>query len=113
MARLIGKKALHSVVSHIEGVRSAVHDEAKDVGRKADANLAHARSSTHWHKIHGPSHLTQVTVSQGEVDSFANLEAPNAMAIEFGHEPSGYFAGTDTKAPEGLYILSHAAGLTH
>jgi len=110
MVRLIGKKAMHIVVSHIDGVKSAVHDEAKTVGRRAEANLTEARSSTHWRKIHGPSHLTRVTVTQGDVDSFANLEAPNAMAIEFGHEPSGYFAGTNTRPPHGLYILTRAAG---
>lgn len=118
MVRLIGQKAMNHVVSHLGEVKSAVSDEADEVGDKAKARLAQARASTHWHKIHGPDHLTRVTVSHGDVDSFANLEAPNAMAIEFGHQPSGVFGPggalghIDTKAPEGLYILSGAAGLT-
>jgi hypothetical protein len=39
------------------------------------------------------------------------LEAPNAMAIEFGHAPSGVFAGTATRPPRGLYILGKSSGL--
>jgi hypothetical protein len=118
MARLIGPKAMNLVVSHLPEVKDAVSDKAKEVGRRAQANLAEARSSTRWHKIYGPDHLTHVSVTHGEVDSFANLDAPNAMAIEFGHQPSGVFGPggslghLDTKAPDGLYILSRAAGLT-
>lgn len=112
MAKLIGKKALHLVVSHQEGVRKAVHDEAKTVAHRAEALLEKARDTTHWHKLSGPSHLTKIKVEQGEVDSLVILEAPNAMAVEFGHEPSGYFAGTHTRAPHGLYILTHATGFT-
>lgn len=117
MVKLIGQKAMNTVISHLEGVRSAVHDEAKAGGRRAEANLAAARASTHWHKIQGPDHLTRVTVDQGEVDSFFSLEAPNPEAIEFGHAPSGVFGpGGEfghlvTKAPHGLYILTHAAML--
>ncbi|AXH50391.1 hypothetical protein SEA_OLLIE_22 [Mycobacterium phage Ollie] len=117
MARLIGQKAMNHVISHLDGVRDAVYAEAKERGRKAEANLAQARASTRWHKIFGPDHLTRVTVTRGDVDSFINLEAPNAMAIEFGHQPSGVFGPggmfghLDTKAPEGLYIITSAAGL--
>jgi hypothetical protein len=108
---------MNQVVSHLGEVKSAVSNEAEKVGNKAEANLSTARASTHWHKILGPEHLTRTSVSHGDVDSFANLEAPNAMAIEFGHAPSGVFgpggryAHIKTKAPEGLYILSRAAGL--
>lgn len=112
MARLISKSALHFVVAHIDGVKHEVHDTAKKVTEKAEARLGEARSSTEWHKIHGPDHLTKVETTQGAVDSFTVLEAPNAMAIEFGHEPSGVFAGTKTRPPRGLYIISGAAGLT-
>lgn len=111
MARLIGLEAMNRVVSHLDEVKDEVHKHAKEVGEKAAANLEAARGSTHWHKIHGPDGLTKTSVTKGEVDSFVNLEAPNAMAIEFGHHPSGVFAGTDTKSPEGLYILGKASGL--
>lgn len=111
------RKGLNQLISHMEGVRDAVHDKAKDGGDRAKANLGEARASTHWHKILGPDHLTKVDVSQGDVDSFFSLEAPNAMAIEFGHQPSGVFGPDgryghiDTKAPDGLYILTRASGI--
>lgn len=115
MVRLIGQKAMNFVVSHDSETNHAVQAQAKKTEGLARANLAEARGSTHWHKIHGPDHLTQVTLSHGDVDSFVNLEAPNPMAIEFGHEPSGVFGEggslghLETKAPEGLYILTRAA----
>jgi hypothetical protein len=112
--QLIGETAMHQVISHLEGVKHAVHDEAKTLSRKAEANLREARSSTRWYKILGPGHLTSISVSQGDVDSFVNLNAPNPLAIEFGHAPSGVFGPggryghIKTKAPEGLYILTRA-----
>ena len=116
MVELISQKAMNTVISHLPGVRDAVHDEAKGVADAAKANLAEVRGTTRWHKIYGPAHLTFVDSSQGEVDAYANLHAPNPMAIEFGHAPSGVFGPggkyghTKTKAPEGLYILHKAAG---
>lgn len=116
MVQLISAKAMNIVVSHQEGVRAAVKNEADSVAQAAKAELAHVRGSTRWHKIFGPSHLTSVSSSQGEVDAFANLHAPNPMAIEFGHSPSGVFGPGGrygyirTKAPDGLYILHKAAG---
>lgn len=112
MARLYySRKGLNTVIAHMDGVRDAVHDEAKERGRKTKARLAEARASTRWHKIYGPDHLTDVSVTRGAVDSFVNLDAPNPMAIEYGHAPSGVFEGTDTKSPEGLYILTRGVGL--
>lgn len=116
MARLISNKAMNLVVSHLSEVKHAVRNEADSVADAARANLAEVRGTTRWYKIYGPDHLTTVDSSHGEVDAFANLNAPNPMAIEFGHQPSGVF-GPDgqyghikTKAPEGLYILHKAAG---
>jgi hypothetical protein len=34
------------------------------------------------------------------------MTAENAMAIEYGHAPSGKLEGTRTKAPFGLYIMT-------
>lgn len=115
--RLIGNKAMNHVISHLPGVVQAVRDENDEIYDRARANLAAARASTQWSKIVGPDHLTRVTKSHGDVDAFTNLEAPNAMAIEFGHQPSGVFGPggryghLDTKAPEGLYIITKAARL--
>lgn len=116
MVELISEKAMNTVVSHLGEVKGKVHDEARGIAEAAKAILEEARASTRWHKIIGPSHLTNVDSSQGEVDAFANLNAPNPMAIEFGHDPSGVFGpggrygDTKTKAPEGLYILHKASG---
>lgn len=114
---LYGETAINHIVSHLGETKRAVDRQAVETGKKAEAALAGARASTRWHKIHGPGHLTQVTTSHGDVDAFVNLEAPNAMAIEFGHAPSGVFGPEGalghlkTKAPRGLYILHKAAGL--
>jgi hypothetical protein len=114
MAQLWSQKALDTHVSHLEGVRHAVHDEAKKIHEKAEGNLEGARASTTHTKIKGPTGTTQVTLTQGETDSFVNLEGDDPMAIEFGHAPSGVFDpltyGKVTKAPHGLYILTRAAG---
>jgi hypothetical protein len=116
MVQLIGRKALNRIVAHLPECKDGVHKEAKQIGRRAEANLAAARGSTHWHKIHGPSHTTRISVSQGEVDSFVNMDGEDPMAIEFGHAPSGVFGKggefghLETKAPHGLYILTSAAG---
>lgn len=40
----------------------------------------------------------------------AGAASVNALAVEYGHAPSGYFAGTATRAPAGLYILTRAKG---
>ena len=117
MVYLIGNRAMNHVVSHLPEVVQAVSDENDKVYDRAKANLAAARASTQWHKIYGPDHLTRVTKSHGDIDSFTNLEAPNPMAIEFGHQPSGVFGPggkyghIQTKAPEGLYIITKAARL--
>lgn len=109
--RLIGQKAMNTVISHLDEVRDEVKSEGRKIERKAEMNLQRARASTRWTKILGPSTLTTVTGEMQATDYLVHLNAPNAMAIEFGHQPSGLFAGTDTKAPAGLYIIVRAAGL--
>lgn len=117
MVQLVGQKVMNQIVSHLDEVRDAVHDQAKKTGKVAEANLREARSSTRWTKIAGPSHQTKVTVTKGDVDSFVNLEGPSPESIEYGHSPSGAFGPggryghLKTKSPDGLYILSRAAGL--
>ena len=116
MPKLISNKAMNTVVSHLDKVTRRVREEAKGVEEAAKAGLEEVRGTTKWHKIYGPAHLTSVSSSHGDVDAFANLHAPNPMAIEFGHQPSGVFGPggqyghLETKAPEGLYILHKASG---
>jgi hypothetical protein len=118
----------NDTVLHLPGVTRSVKEEAQDVGQKAEVLLDVARAMTPHEKLGAdrvtnpqPSHLTDIEVEPAPdqfTDWFVSLVAPapsNPLAIEFGHDPSGYFAperyGRLTKAPEGLYILHRAAGL--
>ncbi|MGW6624205.1 DUF5403 family protein [Nocardia sp. NPDC055002] len=104
MARLIGDKAMNQVVSHLEGVKGSVAEKALAVGEIAEANLLQHRKVTNR-----TNH--EIDVSQGDVDSFVSLEGPAPLSVEFGHQPSGAFEGSDTRPPAGLYIITGAAGL--
>lgn len=121
MAKLIGKSALNGIVAHQEDVQDKLEDKAKRGEDLAERNLSVARSTTQWHKIIGPSHLTHIEVGRDKKytsDWLVTLVAVNtgkgggggnvAMSLEFGHDPSGIFEGTDTHAPDGLYILTQA-----
>lgn len=110
MVKLIGQTALDTVVAHQPGVYRHIETEAKKVEEKAKILLESARATTHWHKMLGPGHLTSISMEHHEVDAYINLNAPNPMGIEYGHFPSGYYEGTNTKSPHGLYILNGAAG---
>jgi hypothetical protein len=105
--------ANRAAAHHVDTI-AAVRREAKEGGRRSQARLDAARAASDHEKIFGPSHLTKVTVTHGDIDSYINLEGTDPMAIEFGHFPSGYFAperyGRITKAPSGLYIITIGSG---
>jgi hypothetical protein len=101
MARLISQKAMNRVVSHLDEVKSEVAEKALEVGLRAEARLAgHRRTGR-----------AQVTVTQGDVDAFVNLEDPAVLSIEFGHMVKGKFETDVPKYVPGLYIITGAAGL--
>jgi hypothetical protein len=112
---------LNNIMPGHADVKRAIREETTKVYARAQANLEEARGSTRWHKIVGPGGLTEVMKDSEQVkastDGLVILQAPNAMAIEYGHEPSGVFGpggryeDVESKAPEGLYILNRAAGL--
>jgi hypothetical protein len=112
---------LNSIMPGHAEVKRAIREETEKVFAKAQANLEQERATTKWHKILGPGGLTEVLKESEQVkastDGLVILQAPNAMAIEYGHAPSGVFgpggryADVETKAPEGTYILNRAAGL--
>jgi hypothetical protein len=102
-----------------------LREEAVDIYHRAERNLAVARATTQWEKLPYPvvknpqaSMLTDVGVQKERVkfgnDYLVILEGGEdnqaALAIEMGHAPSGYFKGSATKSPRGLYILMRAAG---
>lgn len=117
MATVYGQKLITSAVTRHREVRGEIRRVTNRVDHRASRNLAKARGSTRWYKIHGPAHLTQVGSFIDGSDGVIYLQAPNAMAIEFGHGPSGVFGPggeyghLETKAPHGLYILTRAASL--
>lgn len=91
---------------HVE-TRRAVKKERDGVTRRAIRNL---EATDHTPRIteegYFPAHITE---QDGSTDFHTILNAPNAFALEFGHAPSGWFAGTDTKPPAAEYILTKAA----
>lgn len=115
MAKLIPRRRLNHIVAHLAEMKAAIRREAREVEGRARRNLAEARASTTHSKIVGPGHLTKIGSAADDPDVLVYMDAPNPMAIEYGHGPSGYFDpdkyGKVTKAPAGLYILNRAAGI--
>lgn len=99
MARLIGEKAMNRVVSHLDGVHNEVGDTAKRVQHSAARRLS----------SHRETGKAEVTLTEGDVDWFVNLDDKAAMSIEFGHWTEE--GGDSHRFVQGLYILSTAAGL--
>lgn len=114
-----------------EGV---MRNTARDIERAAKSNLAQVRATTEHTKLPEPmvkrqqaSGLTDIGIDIIPQGSGKNKYGNDyivwmtggednlaAMAIEMGHNPSGYFAGKITKPPRqrGQHILTRAAGLT-
>lgn len=107
-----GKREMHKLIAHKPGVGNALYEEAKERDRIASGLLAEERATTTHQRVtlkgYKPARISSQR-SAGGVDAEFSLHAPNALALEFGHDPSGVFAGTDTKSPDGLFILTRAA----
>lgn len=99
-------KAMNRRVSHLKPVQEALDTLADDVHGRAEAALATHRKS-------GRTKVEKKRVKDRykKIDWEIALVGKNAVAIEFGHQPSGIFEDTDTEHPKGLYILHKAAGL--
>ncbi len=122
---LLPEPLLYPIVA--EMADGELKDIARSIERNAETNLRQAQATTEHTKLAPPmvrrqqaSGLTDIGMDvmpakygndyivwmEGGEDNRA------AMAIEMGHSPSGYFKGTSTRSPRGLFILSRAAGLT-
>ncbi len=92
--------AMNMIISSIDGVHDAVVDHANASARRGKSRLAQ-------HRHDGDS---KVTVTEGSVDAFVNLDDTAgewaAAAIEFGHRAGG----ANGKYVPGLYIISKATG---
>ena len=86
--------------------RRAVRDEVNKRRKRADRLLSDARAKTKWERYNAP-YQTKIEPVLHDADGYVWMEGPNAMAIEFGHKPSGAHAKDDpTSAPQGLYIIT-------
>lgn len=124
MATVYKRTLVNGAAAHHPKTQRAVREVADEVEDRAQQNLRQARASTQWEKIADPEHRTEIGLSRGtnrygSVDYLVWMDGykTGAMAIEFGHAPSGVFgpggayADVPTRAPSGLYILTRAAGL--
>jgi hypothetical protein len=98
-------KSAHKYIAVL--ARPGIADETRAVEERAQANLEAARATPAQPVIHELGRM-RVYSEMGVTDGRVYLEGDGAMAAEFGHAPSGVFAGTSTKAPAGLYILTRA-----
>lgn len=107
MAVKVYANANEAAARHVE-TKSAVRRENRMVEGRARSNLAQQHTTT---RITQSGHYfpASITTEEHDIDCFTLLIATNAMALEFGHDPSGVFEGTDTQAPEPTYILTRAA----
>ena len=105
------KNANGAAARHVE-TRRAVRHENRMVEVKATVNLASTDHTPRMalHKDPADAYFpAEILTAEHDVDCYPILHAPNAMALEFGHAPSGFFKGTDTKPPSAEYILTRAA----
>lgn len=109
-------KAARSAAKTAE-CRDAVRKERDKVSRRATSNLERAKKTS---RITDEGYFpAKITEAEEVVDShehcFTILNAPNALALEFGHNPSGAFgpegrfAGRQKRPTPGEYILIRAA----
>jgi hypothetical protein len=128
MADLMPAAELYPIIAKMAD--DGVKDVAREIKHRADRNLALSRSTTTHTKLPEPmvtrqqaSGLTDIGLDSepgqgwGATDYLVWMEGGEddraAMAIEFGHDPSGYFKGKAVKSSRGQYILIRAAMLTY
>jgi hypothetical protein len=97
----------NKVAARAAETQRALEKENAGVTRRAEGNLARANTTS---RVTETGYFpASIESSERDVDHYTTLVAPNAVALEFGHSPSGVFAGTDTKSPDPTYILTRAA----
>lgn len=96
---------VNAYLAHMGGVKKSVHDEGRDVKKRADA-LFKAHDNPGGHRITG---------ERQDTDYIVSLEGTgpgdNPLAVEYGRGPVEYDDGRKVGPAEGLHILSRAARL--
>ena len=107
--KIYSERKCNFAASHHVKTQAWVDDETDDVYDRAEFLLATARATTNWVK-HDQSraHITKIEKRRVDVDGYVWMEGDNAVAIEYGHMPSGAYVDAPT-APSGLYIITRAA----
>jgi Family of unknown function (DUF5403) len=89
------QKSLNKMIARLDVVQLALEVERGKVYVKAQALFAeHHKTGEH-----------EITMSDGKVDKYVNLEGPAALSIEVGHF-NGYKGRR--KYVEGLHVLTRA-----
>jgi len=109
-------KANRTAARHVD-TRREVRKVRDGVSRRARKNLEMADDTSRiTDDGYFPAHISEAEeIVDDHERCFTVLVAPNAMALEFGHAPSGAFgpkgrfAGRQTKPTPPEYILSRAA----
>ena len=118
---LLPKIDMYPIVSTM--ANPEINSIGREIEMRAKRNLIQARATTEHHKIIGPGGLTDIGKDNvpivdgyGFFDQLIWMEggADNraALAIEMGHNPSGYFKTIPSMSPRALHILGRAAWLT-
>lgn len=111
------KNAARTAARHTH-TRRSVRDYRDGVTRRATGNLAAANKTSRIvvDDDYFPAFISeQERIVNDHEHCFTTLNAPNAVALEFGHEPSGAFgpdgrfAGRQKKSTPAQYILIRAA----
>lgn len=110
MSVYIYPNAARTAARHVK-TRRKVRAERAGVTRRAIGNLeASNKSRRITSKDYFPAFISESeTIVRDHEHCYTILHAPNPIALELGHNPSGIFGGTNTKAPQGEYILTRAA----
>ena len=125
---LLPKEAMYPKISKM--ANPEINSIGREIEMRAKRNLMQARATTEHTKLPEPmvrrqqaSGLTDIGKDNipivggyGFFDQLIWMEGGEdnraALAIEMGHEPSGYFKGKPSRSPRGLHILGRAAWLT-
>lgn len=105
---LDGETVMYKKLAKQPEVWDATKDCADKGERLAHINLEAVRASLSPPPRIDPHAPYDTDKGALRPDAWFSLEGSNAMALEFGHAPSGYFAGTPTRAPAATYILTGA-----